>query len=209
MKRRPKRRRKSSTRAATSKRPSYGPVERATLRKLGREHWPRWKASRFSEPLIYNPRRGKWERDEGKRPRRAKGAAVNASLPEPRSPGRWVGPDSCKVCGEDYRRWHPGIGWEAAEDQLRQANAATGGGYRSRGAILWSARVLKLSAWYARHLACGEWARLRLPTAAVHAFLFGDEAARVDAWEDLRPRQQAKVAAETGWSPPLDASFPF
>jgi hypothetical protein len=83
--------------------------------------------------------------------------SVNELLPEPRPPGPWVDARAC-TCGasyEDFRAWpsfHDGA------QRVRQVNGE-GGGYRSRGPVLWAMRVLKLEAWYLEHLLCGQEAR--------------------------------------------------
>lgn len=98
----------------------------------------------------------------------------------PRPPGVWVDDDECGVCGERYADFRPGIQWDDAVAMLR-ASADQGGGYRSRGPVLWRMRVLKLSAWYGRHYVCGEYHGMGLPPEDVHACLHGESCAAMDA----------------------------
>jgi hypothetical protein len=82
---------------------------------------------------------------------------ANPRAPEPDPPGPWVDADTCTACAEDYTRWVAGITFDDGVQALRQAAKADGdlgGGYRSRGPVLWRMRILKLEAWYERHLEC-------------------------------------------------------
>lgn len=59
---------------------------------------------------------------------------------------------SC-VCGARYKPSRFGLRWEDGVRLVRGANGE-GGGYRSRGAVLWALRVLKMDRWYAEHSPC-------------------------------------------------------
>ena len=73
--------------------------------------------------------------------------------------------------------------------------------------LLWAMRVIKLDQWYRRHWECGEWQRYRLPPDVVHAFRFGDEAARLAEWEQLSRRERDRVIGVTGWVPAAEIPF--
>lgn len=91
-----------------------------------------------------------------------KGSVVNPKAPEPAPPGPWVGSDRCLVCGARYQAFRSGS-FEEAAHRLRAAAKAdgdAGGGFRSRRAVLWWRRVIKLEAWYLEHYMCGaDWDR--------------------------------------------------
>lgn len=85
---------------------------------------------------------------------------INETIREPSSPGPWVDGQRCHVCGACYRD-HRSVAveydWIDAAETVRQANGGweSGGGYRSRGAVLWAMRVGKLTDWYFVHSQCG------------------------------------------------------
>lgn len=83
--------------------------------------------------------------------------AVNERIPRPRSPGDWVTESSC-CCGATYKDHRSDSGWTDAVQRVRAANGGwhEGGGYRSRGTVLWAMKVLKLESWYRDHYLCGE-----------------------------------------------------
>ena len=96
----------------------------------------------------------------------------NAWIPEPEPSGPWVDSRRCSECGELYRDFRSGSSFAEAAQRVRSAARTaddwTGdprehpGGYRSRGAILWAWRVIKIERWYLHHRPCGhEWAELR------------------------------------------------
>jgi hypothetical protein len=88
-----------------------------------------------------------------------RGAAVNPDRPAPSAPGPWVDETRCAVCGASYRAHRGSYSGDEAARQLRAAAKAAGddgGGYRSRRAVLWWLRCLKLEDWYLSHLFCGE-----------------------------------------------------
>jgi hypothetical protein len=157
---------------------------------------PRPRKSGRGEPKVYDPKSGRWVRDESRRPRQWKGASVNEDLSPSRPPGRWVDADECSVCGERYRDFRSGVSWEEGVQLVRDSNPEKGGGFRSRGPVLYAMHVLKLDAWYRRHMECGEWKRERLPPPIVWALRFGDAPARAAALEVVNPEQ-------------LDDEFPF
>lgn len=97
------------------------------------------------------------------------GVPVNEDLPAPRSPGPWVDPEQCEACGARYRDFRAGIDWSDGVALVRGHNGE-GGGYRSRGPVLWAMRVLKLDAWYMEHWCCGEaWHAARSSTRSAEA----------------------------------------
>lgn len=99
--------------------------------------------------------------------------AANVRIPAPEPPGPWVDEHSCE-CGAhlaDYKKSHYGVTWGEAMDRLREANQAAElrgelgsqttfdldnppGGFRSRGPVLWTMRVIKLERWYEDHADC-------------------------------------------------------
>lgn len=85
----------------------------------------------------------------------------NEEIPEPRSPGEWVDPRRCHVCGDRYGDFRAGsdCGFDQGVAAVRSANGGfeEGGGWRSRGPVLWAMHTCKLNAWYLEHLPCGEW----------------------------------------------------
>lgn len=81
---------------------------------------------------------------------------VNAFLSAPTPPGPWVDEDHC-ACGASYHSSHFSIRFTDGATLLRTINQSSSGGYRSRRAVLWAMRVLKLQHWYNQHWACG-WA---------------------------------------------------
>lgn len=94
--------------------------------------------------------------------RRWAGVMVNEEIPEPRPPrGGWIDDEECHTCGAKYRAHRASglvdYGWHDAVEAVRSANGGyrSGGGYRSRGAVLWAKRALKLADWYMFHEAMG------------------------------------------------------
>jgi len=84
--------------------------------------------------------------------------SVNPLFAEPSPPGPWVSGERCLGCGEDYGDFRGPLDFAAAADVLRQAAKTAGddgGGYRSRGPVLWVMRVFKLDAWFLQHMECG------------------------------------------------------
>lgn len=87
-----------------------------------------------------------------------RGAVVNPDCPAPSSPGQWVDERRCAVCGARYVDHRGSYDGQEAARRLRDAAKAAGddsGGFRSRRAVLWWLRVLKLEDWYLAHLLCG------------------------------------------------------
>ena len=90
-------------------------------------------------------------------PRHHAGAVVNPLLEKPSPPGPWVDEHYCYACGDSYSRFRSSADFVAASNDLRnEAKDAgdRGGGYHSRGPILWRMRVIKLFDWYTTHLYC-------------------------------------------------------
>lgn len=91
-----------------------------------------------------------WERQQ---PRR-KGAIVNESMPRPNPYCEPVDSEMCGICGEYYAEVVLNAGGiQEASDRIRSRAGGweKGGGYRSRGPLLWTMHILKLEAWYERH----------------------------------------------------------
>jgi hypothetical protein len=84
---------------------------------------------------------------------------VNGTILKPTSPGWWVTETKCSACGRTYENHRAGVGNDDALNLVRSAAKADGdegGGFRSRGPMLWAKRVLKLSHWYETHYQCGQ-----------------------------------------------------
>lgn len=84
--------------------------------------------------------------------------SVNPTILPPPRPGPWVDEDRCSGCGELASDVTFGVTFEAGAQAIRAAARADGddgGGFRSRRAVLWAMRVLRLEAWYWRHQGCG------------------------------------------------------
>ena len=92
-----------------------------------------------------------WEAQQ----RRKGGTVVNPTIETPDPFCDDVDSEKCLVCGEYYKTTvlHAG-GVAEATQRIRQAAGGwdKGGGYRTRGPLLWAMHVLKLEAWYMRHL---------------------------------------------------------
>jgi hypothetical protein len=88
-------------------------------------------------------------------------AVVNPTIRAPLSPGEWVDEEECYQCGEQYHDFRCYPNFIDCADRLRYAafsKGDEGGGYRSRGPVLWVMRTEKLQQWYMKHLGCGyEW----------------------------------------------------
>jgi hypothetical protein len=101
-------------------------------------------------------------------------AVVNPYVAPPLPPGEWVDDEKC-ICGASYhahkvrtfkrRRVYSrrrGVRYSSpffasASDRLRRiakAQGDKGGGFRSRGPVLWMMRVIKLADWYDQHHGC-------------------------------------------------------
>jgi hypothetical protein len=89
-------------------------------------------------------------------------AKTNPEIREPKPPGFWVDYEAC-ICGETYAafRVFPVGGYRGARfsegcDAIRRQAGGydAGGGYRSRRAVLWAMRVIKLTAWFDEHSGC-------------------------------------------------------
>lgn len=88
-----------------------------------------------------------------------KGPTVNPLCREPSSPGPWVDSRRCAVCGALYDDYRGASDFGEQAQELRGAARSEGdpgGGYRSRGPVLWRMRCAKLTAWYLEHAGCGE-----------------------------------------------------
>ena len=114
---------------------------------------------------VMKSKRGSSDR-RSSHPRHHKGMVVTPARDAPKSPGPWVDETRCYACGGEYKRFRGSKGFADAADDLRRAAKAAGdegGGFRSRGAVLWWMRVNKLDEWYLKHWPCqmiprSEWA---------------------------------------------------
>jgi hypothetical protein len=89
------------------------------------------------------------------------GPEVNENLePAIFPPGPWVDDVEC-VCMDHpgtYKNFNSRVTFGEAADRVRQVNRDNPnapGGWRSRGAVLWAMRVIKLERWYDAHAGCG------------------------------------------------------
>ena len=140
--------------------------------------------------------------------RRRGGTVVNELLPVPDPPCNGLNEEMCMVCGEYVREVKLGANDVQAASQLIRSSAGgfeSGGGYRSRGPLLWAMHVLKLTRFYERHL---EHCELQfmfkedtgsnfvpLPPAVIWAETFGQPAERRLAelfQEQLRREQESE-----------------
>jgi len=116
------------------------------------------------EPKIRGSKDERWSTDltTGKRRRiRATthtGTVVNEEL-QITCP-RWLDDacDHCEVCGERSNQISLGVTWTDGEQRIRELNLTKGGGYRSRGPVLYAMHVIKLERFADRHFECGQWA---------------------------------------------------
>lgn len=69
----------------------------------------------------------------------------------------WLDLERCEGCGDLYRDHRGAYTWGDACASVR-AHAALagdeGGGYRSKGPVLWALRALKVESWLIAHLGC-------------------------------------------------------
>lgn len=81
---------------------------------------------------------------------------VNVPIKLPKLPP-WLDLESCEGCGDLYKDHRGDYDWQAACNRMRHAAEAegdSGGGYRSRGPVLWALRVLKAESWLLDHVYC-------------------------------------------------------
>lgn len=106
------------------------------------------------------------QKTRGRR-RRSTGATVNPQIPLPASPApKLITAEGCEICGETPREWSAGVDYGDGVALLRQAarrEGDKGGGYRSRGPVLWAMHVVKIGRFYERHMACLGFAGSSLP----------------------------------------------
>ena len=81
---------------------------------------------------------------------------VNPYIPFPREPkcyGMWED-DRCGVCGQSYEQFVSGVTLFDGQDLIREyarRENIVGGGYKSRGAVLYAMAVIKRNAFYQTH----------------------------------------------------------
>lgn len=83
---------------------------------------------------------------------------VNLWWGAPSAPGDWVDEHECRVCGARYETFRGPESFHSAARLIRyraKAEGDDGGGYRSRGPVLWVMRAAKLAAWFEAHYPCG------------------------------------------------------
>ena len=68
--------------------------------------------------------------------------------------------EHCSICKASYLDFRSGVTFAEAAALVRLSNGGfeAGGGYRSRGPVLWAMRVMKLRAWYEEHMGCAQMA---------------------------------------------------
>ena len=84
--------------------------------------------------------------------------ALNPKIKAPAPPGEHCDQEYCYGCGADYESFRCYVSFAEAADLIRhkaKSEGDEGGGWRSRGPVLWVMRVIKLSAWYDQHSGCG------------------------------------------------------
>lgn len=97
-----------------------------------------------------------------RRRRRHSGLRVNPRIDPIKPPGWWVTDRECEGCGEQYDDHRSGANFQDAANELRMSAKSAGdegGGYRSRGSVLWVMRVHKLNSWYLEHVYCQDMAQ--------------------------------------------------
>lgn len=160
-----------------------------------------------TEPKIPGSKDERWRvnlktgKRQRVRARRAKGSVVNVAQDVKCPPWMTGDCERCEVCGEAADQVSFGITWSDGEEAIRQASTA-GGGYRSRGPVLWAMHKLKMDAFELRHLECVHYAPTRLggpfptklPEYLVWAVRFGSDADQLVAIERAR---RADVPDET------------
>ena len=93
-----------------------------------------------------------------RRARSATGIPVNARMDLPWRDFWWVGENefseiACTICGSTLKEERLGVTWRDGEDRVRGINPK-GGGYRSRGPVLWAMRVIKFERFGEEHMLC-------------------------------------------------------
>jgi len=140
--------------------------------------------------------------------RRRGGAQVNPTIPVPDPPCETLDAEMCTVCGEYVKEISLGANSVSAASQLIRQSAggySAGGGYRSRGPLLWAMHVNKLQRFYERHLEHCELLRMfqedtgsdfvPIPPSVIWAESFGDPTAAKLA-ELFQDQQLAEQSAE-------------
>lgn len=85
--------------------------------------------------------------------------SVNPRIDLDELPHDAVDYERCETCGERYEDFNAGVTWDDGVELLRraaQAQGDDGGGFRSRGPVLWAMRAVKMSRWLWRHRLCWE-----------------------------------------------------
>jgi hypothetical protein len=153
-------------------------ARRPALRRFNWIEIPRPKGSKAERKEI-NLDTGKTRRLRARTDRRR---AVNKPLPVKCPP--WIENEceKCAICGERSDQVSLGVTWLEGEELIR-AQAGPGGGWRSRGPVLWAMHKIKLDRFAERHLDCryfgtkkyGGPFRRELPPKLVWAVRFGTE----------------------------------
>lgn len=130
---------------------------------------------------IYPPR--------GRRRREHKSRVVNPQIRLTPSPGGWVDSQEC-TCGATYDKHRSGVSYGVACDALKTAwGTGEGKTFRSRGAVLFMMKSMKLDDWYQTHYDCGmEWEMQQ-----------GRQIAQQRAQRQRTTVRQ--IAAQQGWEP--------
>jgi hypothetical protein len=133
------------------------PIERGAPGSLGEpKAWVNWGLD-YNWPKgrrAYPQARGLAQRNLYRRPLQWKGAIVNPELSLGQPPFEGINEERCKVCGEKIEDWRAGITWDDGAQLIRQASKnqdVKGGGWRTRGPVLWAMHFLKVTAWWERH----------------------------------------------------------
>ena len=153
-------------------------------------------------------------RDYGQRPRAGQ---WGKSSPNPQlriGPPPFDGIDEtrCRVCGERIEQWRAGITWEDGTQAIRDAaenQGIEGGGYRTRGPVLYAMHYLKLKAWWDRHSFGGcrqlwdEWnERVPFPKPVVWGCFYG-RPSDCAPFELIEALHTAGIYRPANWPPPL------
>ena len=79
---------------------------------------------------------------------------VNAPSPLPKLPDHLT-ETHCTVCNATYADFRAYPSFTEAANRIRARNKESGGGWKSKGPILWEMRVMKMEAWLLAHAECG------------------------------------------------------
>ena len=147
-----------------------------------------------------------------RRARAAQGVPVNARMDLPWKQYPWIHEDefsqiACRICGTTLREERFGVSWKDGEERIRALNRQ-GGGYRSRGPVLWAMHVIKFERFADQHMVCEvtfpdpatrppediAWLCIWGDACDMATAVYDDPSLLMDYWDDFALRNDA-------WSP--------